>query len=92
MRGGGLVWGVGGGGEVGGEGGEDVGGEGGEGGGWRLQKSYWQKAVINKWVLSLDLNRWRVEEFLIPPSCIKKHVFFKTLTLKTEIKNPYGKP
>ena len=31
------------------------------GGGWRLQKSYWQKAVMNKWVLSLDLNSRRVE-------------------------------
>ena len=42
-----------------------VGGWGvGEGRGWRLQRSYWQKAVINKWVLSLDLNSGRVEEFL----------------------------
>ena len=48
---GGLVWG---------------GGEGGEGGGCRLQRSYWQKAVVNKRVLSLDLNSGRVEEFLRP--------------------------
>ena len=49
-----------------GVGGEEVGGEGGEGGGWRLQRAYWQKAVVNKWVLSLDLNSERVEEFLRP--------------------------
>ena len=49
-----------------GNGGGEVGGEGGEGGGWRLQRSYWQKAVVNKWVLSLDLNSGRVEEFLRP--------------------------
>ena len=30
----------------------------------RPQRSYWQKAVVNKWVLSLDLNSGRVEEFL----------------------------
>ena len=49
---------------MGGVGGEEVGG--GEGGGWRLQRSYWQKAVVNKWVLSLDLNSGRVEGFLRP--------------------------
>ena len=32
--------------------------------GWRLQKSRWQKAIINKWVFRLDLNSRRVEEFL----------------------------
>ena len=36
----------------------------GGGGGAEDWRSYWQKAVMNKRVLSLDLNSGRVEEFL----------------------------
>ena len=35
-------------------------GGGGAGGGCRLQRSYWHKAVVNKCVLSADLNSGRV--------------------------------
>ena len=55
-----FMWGV----RVGVGGGEVGGGGEGTGGGWRLQRSYWQKAVMNKCVLSLDLKSGRVEEFL----------------------------